>query len=211
MLTISAAAVVDCISWCLLALVVSIINATQPINALYIFLIGVGFTIFMMICVRPLLIRYLRYTNSFENGPSQWIMVIIFLLVFVSAFFTDIIGIHPIFGGFIVGVIIPHDNGFAVKIAEKVEDLVHIIFLPIVSSNLSELHIVMTHQTSLPIHFSICLLSSPVLCPLWPEDQLGIVEFRSGLGLSFGSYLCCLQWKDHRVYGCCSCIKSSLA
>ena len=60
-------------------------------------------------------------------------MTIIFLMVFASAFFTDIIGIHPIFGGFIVGVMIPHDNGFAVKITEKIEDLVTTVFLPIVS------------------------------------------------------------------------------
>lgn len=35
-------------------------------------------------------------------------------------------------GGFLAGLIIPHDNGFAISIVEKIEDLVSILFLPIV-------------------------------------------------------------------------------
>ena len=54
-------------------------------------------------------------------------------VVIFSAFFTDIIGIHPIFGGFLAGLIIPHDNGFAISIVEKLEDFVTLLFLPLVS------------------------------------------------------------------------------
>ena len=35
-------------------------------------------------------------------------------------------------GGFLAGLIIPHDNGFAISIVEKLEDLVSITFLPLV-------------------------------------------------------------------------------
>jgi Kef-type K+ transport system membrane component KefB len=41
-------------------------------------------------------------------------------------------GIHPIFGGFLAGLIVPHDGGFAIALVEKLEDLVTIVFLPIV-------------------------------------------------------------------------------
>jgi hypothetical protein len=37
-----------------------------------------------------------------------------------------------ILGGFVAGLIIPHDNGFAISLVEKFEDLVSIILLPIV-------------------------------------------------------------------------------
>lgn len=37
-------------------------------------------------------------------------------------------------GGFLAGLIVPHDNGFAIAIVEKIEDLVSILFLPIVGS-----------------------------------------------------------------------------
>jgi Kef-type K+ transport system membrane component KefB len=41
--------------------------------------------------------------------------------------------VHPIFGGFLAGVIIPHDHDLAIKITEKIEDIVNIVFLPLVS------------------------------------------------------------------------------
>ena len=36
-------------------------------------------------------------------------------------------------GGFLAGLIIPHQNGYAIAVVEKLEDLVLIIFLPLVS------------------------------------------------------------------------------
>ena len=42
-------------------------------------------------------------------------------------------GIHPIFGGFLAGLAIPHEGGFAIAIVEKIEDIVTILLLPIVS------------------------------------------------------------------------------
>ena len=42
-----------------------------------------------------------------------------------------IIGVHPIFGAFLVGVICPHDGGFAIKLTEKIEDLIGVLFLPL--------------------------------------------------------------------------------
>ncbi|KNE65046.1 hypothetical protein AMAG_10712 [Allomyces macrogynus ATCC 38327] len=44
--------------------------------------------------------------------------------------FTEVIGVHAIFGAFLVGVIIPHESGFAIALTEKVEDLVTIVLFP---------------------------------------------------------------------------------
>lgn len=41
------------------------------------------------------------------------------------------IGVHPIFGAFLVGAICPHNGGFAIKLTEKIEDLVGALLLPI--------------------------------------------------------------------------------
>lgn len=38
---------------------------------------------------------------------------------------------HAIFGGFLVGLICPHDAGFAIQVTEKIEDLVTVLFLPL--------------------------------------------------------------------------------
>lgn len=38
---------------------------------------------------------------------------------------------HPIFGAFIAGLICPHEGGFAIKLTEKIEDLISVLFLPL--------------------------------------------------------------------------------
>jgi Kef-type K+ transport system membrane component KefB len=87
--------------------------------------------VLLVFVLRPLFIRYLYWNRSIQNGPSQSIVAVNMLLVFASAFFTSIIGIHPIFGAFLIGIICPHDGGFARKLAEKIEDLVSTMFLPL--------------------------------------------------------------------------------
>lgn len=41
-------------------------------------------------------------------------------------------------GGFLAGLIVPHDNGFAIALVEKFEDLLSILFLPLVSPLLQD-------------------------------------------------------------------------
>jgi hypothetical protein len=50
----------------------------------------------------------------------------------LSAWITETIGVHAIFGGFITGIAVPRKNGFNVAIMEKIEDLVTILLLPLV-------------------------------------------------------------------------------
>ncbi|KAJ1987711.1 K(+)/H(+) antiporter [Dimargaris cristalligena] len=130
-ITLSAAAIDDVTSWCLLALVVAIINAKSGLVILWTIMCVLGFALFMLIIGRSLMYKFLVYTNSFESGPSQRVMFVIFAVVLASAWFTEIIGVHAIFGGFLAGVIIPHDHGLAVHITEKIEDLVSVVFLPL--------------------------------------------------------------------------------
>ncbi|CAG8516018.1 9200_t:CDS:2 [Ambispora gerdemannii] len=121
----------DVTAWVLLALVVSILNSSNTLTALYVFLLALAWTLILAFVIRPILLRIIVTTGSNDNGPSVTMMSLTLLLVFISAFVTDSIGVHAIFGGFMVGVIIPHDGGFALGINEKLEDLVHIIFLPL--------------------------------------------------------------------------------
>ncbi|KAH9858397.1 Sodium/hydrogen exchanger family-domain-containing protein [Lenzites betulinus] len=122
----------DVVGWVLLALSVALINASSGLTALWVLLTGVGFVLFMCFPIRWGYCWLARKTGSLESGsPSAMMMSVTLLLVFVSAFFTDIIGIHAIFGGFLAGVIIPHEYGYAIALVEKLEDLVSILLLPL--------------------------------------------------------------------------------
>jgi Kef-type K+ transport system membrane component KefB len=123
----------DVIGWVLLALTVTLVNASNGLTALYVLLAGAGYTVFLLYPVRWAFRWLARRTGSLATGqPTAFMMTVTILVVFASAFFTDIIGIHAIFGGFLAGLIVPQDNGFAISLVEKFEDLVSILFLPLV-------------------------------------------------------------------------------
>ncbi|KUJ20632.1 uncharacterized protein LY89DRAFT_682340 [Mollisia scopiformis] len=121
----------DVTGWILLALCVALVNNGSGLVALYVLLCCFGWILFLVFVVRPGFIWMLRRTGSLQNGPTQGMVALTLLLALTSAWFTGIIGIHPIFGAFLVGLICPHDGGFAIKLTEKIEDLVSVLFLPL--------------------------------------------------------------------------------
>lgn len=132
-IALAAGIINDLTGWILLALAVTLANSSKGINTLYILLLTLAWFLFLMFPVR-LSMRFLlkKFTNDLVSGdPSQASMMFILVCVFISAFYTNIIGVHPIFGAFMVGMIVPRDNGYVIKITEKLEDLVHIVFIPL--------------------------------------------------------------------------------
>ncbi|RDW76346.1 Kha1p [Aspergillus mulundensis] len=121
----------DVIGWILLALCVALVNAGSGLTALWVFLVCAGYVTFLVVVFRPLFLRFLKYTGSLQKGPSQSVVTITILLALASSFFTQVIGVHAIFGGFLIGLLCPHEGGFAIKLTEKIEDLVTALFLPL--------------------------------------------------------------------------------
>ncbi|KAH7136706.1 Sodium/hydrogen exchanger family-domain-containing protein [Dactylonectria estremocensis] len=120
----------DVTGWVLLALSVALVNNASGLTALYVFLTAVAWVLFLVFAVRPAFLWILRRTNSIQNGPSQTITGLTLLMVLVSSWFTAAIGVHAIFGAFLVGLICPK-GGFAIKLTEKIEDLVTVLLLPL--------------------------------------------------------------------------------
>jgi Kef-type K+ transport system membrane component KefB len=154
-LVLSAGIANDVTGWILLALTVALVNASSGITAFYVLLSGAGYTLFLLLPVRWAFRWIARKTGCLEKGePTAFMMTVILVLVLISAFFTDIIGIHPIFGqllivipilvvlnvtcfssgGFIAGLVIPKDNGFAISVVEKLEDFIGLLLIPQVKS-----------------------------------------------------------------------------
>ena len=130
--TLSAGVGNDVTGWVLLALTVALVNAKSGITILYVILLSIGMILALTFIVRPIFIYFAKKNDRLRRGPSEMMMAVIILLVLVCAFYTDIIGVHPIFGGFLVGLIIPHEHGFAVRVTEKIEDFISALFLPLV-------------------------------------------------------------------------------
>lgn len=89
----------DVVGWILLALTVALVNASGGLTALYVLLVGIGYVIFMLWPVKWAFRYMLKKSGSLATGqPTTLVMTVTLLMVFVSAFLTDIFGIHPIFG-----------------------------------------------------------------------------------------------------------------
>ncbi|KAF8799460.1 hypothetical protein BYT27DRAFT_7201515 [Phlegmacium glaucopus] len=121
----------DIVGWTLLALSVALVNAGSGLTALYILLTCIGWTVFLLLPVKLALKWLARKTGSIETGPSVFFMTVTMMVLFGSAFFTDVIGVHAIFGAFLTGLIVPREGGLAIAMTEKLEDMVAIIFLPL--------------------------------------------------------------------------------
>ncbi|KAI4653637.1 hypothetical protein J4E93_001404 [Alternaria ventricosa] len=121
----------DVVGWILLALCVALVNAGSGLSALWVLLTCAGYMLFLVYAVRPVFVYVLRRSRALQDGPSQGIISLTLLIALGSAFFTGIIGVHPIFGAFMAGLICPHEGGFAIKVAEKIEDLIGALFLPL--------------------------------------------------------------------------------
>ncbi len=121
----------DVVGWILLALCVALVNSGTGLTALYVLLVAVAYCLLLVYAIRPAFMWVLRRSGSLQNGPSQSIVALTLLLVLMSSFFTSAIGIHAIFGAFMIGLICPHEGGFAVKIVEKLEDVISVLLLPL--------------------------------------------------------------------------------
>lgn len=127
-LALSCAAVDDVTAWCLLAFVVSL-AASQTGSAVLTIVLTLSYITFVWLLLRPLMQRTTREQDlRREIGPNAIPLIICALIA--SALITEAIGIHAIFGAFLLGSVIPHESQLALKLREKLEDLVVVLFLP---------------------------------------------------------------------------------
>lgn len=128
-ISLSCAAANDVSAWCLLAVIVGVARADYS-NAIWTIFLAFAYALFMLAIVRPLMAQ--RFSTADKGKPpSNAATAWVFVAVLASAFVTEAIGIHAIFGAFLLGVIIPHDSVAARAFRHKLEDIVTILLLPV--------------------------------------------------------------------------------
>lgn len=128
-LALSCAAVDDVTAWCLLALVVGI-SQTDIGNATWVIGGAIAFIAFMFLVIRPLLARMIRSGDSRSDALPPLAVSGTFLAVLLAALTTEVIGIHAVFGAFLLGAVIPHDSRIAREFTVKLKDFVTVLLLP---------------------------------------------------------------------------------
>src|SRR5262249_4625021 len=126
-IALGAAALGDVTAWCLLALVVGVAQS-QVGDALLVILWAALFVAAMVFVVRPLVAAYVRRRG--DEPPSRGTVAVGMVGVLLAALTTEAIGIHAVFGAFLIGALIPHDSRLAREIGRKLYDVVTVLLLP---------------------------------------------------------------------------------
>src|SRR5689334_4168528 len=106
-LAITCAAVNDVTAWCILAGIVVIVRASSLPLPLWMTLVGLGaFALVMLFVVKPAL-RRLATLYQKHGTLTHDNLALILLVMLASAWVTESLGVHALFGAFLMGVAMP--------------------------------------------------------------------------------------------------------
>lgn len=129
-IAITCAAADDVTAWCILAAVIAIVKAGTFVSALFTIGAALLYVLVMLFVIQPFL---KKVGNIYSNREtiSKMIVALSFLVLLISAYVAEIIGIHALFGAFLAGVIMPANMNFRRVLMGKVEDVSLVLLLPL--------------------------------------------------------------------------------
>jgi len=129
-IAITCAAADDITAWCILATVIAIVKAGTFESSMFTISLAAIYVLLMIYLVKPFLKRIGELYGSKES-LSKPVVAIFFLLLIISSYATELIGIHALFGAFMMGAIMPDVAKFRTVFISKVEDVSVILLLPL--------------------------------------------------------------------------------
>ena len=127
-IALTCAAVDDITAWCMLAFVVGIAKSSLS-GAVQTLALAVVYLLFMLFVVRRVMLRIVQQVEL-KQEVSQATIGMILVMLMLSAFATEWIGIHALFGAFLLGAVVPPDCKLARALRHRLHDLVVVLFLP---------------------------------------------------------------------------------
>ena len=131
LLVVASAMVDDLIGWLIFSVILGLIGKSgESMPLINTVLLTIGFTIFMLTIGRGMLNRVLPWVNKKFAWPGG-VLSLSLALCFLAAAFTEYIGIHAIFGAFIMGVALGDSEHFSERAKEIVHQFINNIFAPL--------------------------------------------------------------------------------
>jgi Kef-type K+ transport system membrane component KefB len=126
-LALAAGAIGDAGAWCVLAIVLASFGA-GPMVAVKAIAGGVGYALIVLTIGRKLLSRLGKAAEA-TGHLSTGLLAITLMLFMVGVWITDSIGIHAVFGGFLLGIAMPR-GFFARELQRQLEPFAVVFLLP---------------------------------------------------------------------------------
>lgn len=136
-LSLATAAASDITAWIMLAGIIAISQSGSLLSMVYNLAFFALYLLVMFGIIRPIFrVAGKVYDNT--EVISHTLTGVIFLLLLLSAWVTELLSMHALFGAFVLGLVMPEDVSFRKVITDKVEDVSLLLFLPLffVSSGL---------------------------------------------------------------------------
>lgn len=187
-LALSAGAIDDAAAWCVLAVVLASFGAAGSGVAYIAILGGAAFAAIMIVfaprLLAPLERRAAREMTT-QKTVSQSTLAYVLMLFMLCAFVADAIGLHAVFGGFLLGVVMPRGT-LSKEITKQLEPIVVVLLLPMFFTY-SGLNTQLTMVNSLELLLiSAAVLTGSILAKFgacWAAARLSGQDNRTALGV----------------------------
>jgi Kef-type K+ transport system membrane component KefB len=183
MLVVASAMVDDLVGWIIFSIILGMIGKGGHISAGYTFLLTVGFAGFMLTIGRGLLNRILPWINKNLAWPGG-LLSLSLATCFLAAAFTEYIGIHAVFGAFIIGIALGDSEHMSERAKEIVHQFINNIFAPL-------FFVAIGLKVNFLVNFDL-LLTLVVLFIAFAGKIIG-----SGIGSRIGG----LSWRESLAIG----------
>jgi Kef-type K+ transport system membrane component KefB len=182
-LSLSAGAIDDAGAWTVLAIVLASFGDGAGV-AIQAIVGGVAFAV-LMLTLGPRLLAPIGRRVEREGKVTPHILAIVLMLFMLSAFAMDAIGIHAVFGGFILGTAMP--RGMLVEeLRKQLEPFTVVLLLPMFFT-FSGLNTQLSMVNSLPllgiaaVILAASILAKGVAC--WAAARLTGQDNRTAMGI----------------------------
>jgi Kef-type K+ transport system membrane component KefB len=186
-LCLSAAAIGDAIAWCVVAVVLASLGAGPAVAALAI--VGGICLSAAMIFAGPRLFAPLGLLAEREHASgrplSTTVLAAALMLFTLCAWIADFIGLHAVFGGFLIGAAMPR-GVFADRLKQLLEPFTLVFLLPVFFTY-SGLNTQLTMVNTLPLLWiALAILVASIFAKFvacWAAARLSGLDQRSALGI----------------------------
>lgn len=126
---LGCAAIDDVTAWCLVAIATGVLRAEVEAAAA---VVGgaVLFITFMFTVVRPIAAWVCQKLDATPGPLPPAAVPGVFVAILAAAVTTEWIGVHALFGAFLLGAVIPHDCRLAREFTRRLKDVVTVLLLP---------------------------------------------------------------------------------
>jgi Kef-type K+ transport system membrane component KefB len=189
---VTCAAVDDVTAWCVLSVVIAITQASGPAGVVRTAALLLVYVAVLFSFVRPALAVALRRWSELPEGRARdafanQAVACLVALMLVGAWLTEEIGVHAIFGAFLVGVVVPRREQVALAVTDRLRDVTRLVLLPLffVATGLST---------------RVGLLDSPLLWAV-AVCVIGLAIAGKWGGSTLAARLCGMPWRDAAALG----------